>query len=275
MVIFGPNNFPFAFNAISGGDFAAAVAAGNPVIAKAHPSHPGTTLLLAEAAFEALQAARMPPATVQMVYHLAPEDGLRLVAHPLVGATAFTGSRAAGLRLKEAADRAGRPIYLEMSSLNPVFILPGALAERSEAVAGELFGSCTLGVGQFCTKPGLAVLVDDANGAGFVEQIKDLFAAAPAGVLLSEQGPKTLAAALGVLQGARRQDRRGSEPMGAAGYRIRTGLTRSLRRRLPGAARCPADGGLRPGGAAGACPRRNPDGGDRRAAGRQPDGQHL
>ena len=221
VVIFGPNNFPFAFNAISGGDFAAAVAAGNPVIAKAHPSHPGTTLLLAEAAFEALQAARMPPATVQMLYHLAPEDGLRLVAHPLIGATAFTGSRTAGLRLKEAADRAGRPIYLEMSSLNPVFILPGALAERSEAVAGELFGSCTLGVGQFCTKPGLAVLVDDANGAGFVEQTKHLFAAAPAGVLLSEQGPKTLAAALGVLQGhGAKIVARGSEPMGAAGFRF-------------------------------------------------------
>ncbi len=108
VVVIGPNNFPFAFNGVGGGDFAAALAAGNPVIAKAHPGHPGTTRLLAEAAWEALQGAGLPPAAVQLLYHFAPEDGLRLVSHPLVGAVAFTGSRAAGMMIKEAADRAGQ-----------------------------------------------------------------------------------------------------------------------------------------------------------------------
>lgn len=227
VVILGPNNFPFAFNAVSGGDFAAAVAAGNPVIAKAHPGHPGTTRLLAEAAFQALQASGMPLSAVQMIYHLEPEDGLRLVAHPLVGATAFTGSRAAGLRLKEAADRAGKPIYLEMSSLNPVFILPGALRERSAAVAAELFGSCTLGAGQFCTKPGLAVLLDDAQSAAFIRQAREIFAAAPAGVLLSQQGPQNMVATLAVLQehGAELLEG-GREPAGTTGYQFAPTLLR-------------------------------------------------
>src|SRR6185295_16070876 len=112
VVVFGPNNFPFAFNAVMGGDFAAALAAGNPVIAKAHPGQLSTSRLLAQAASDALQALELP-------------------AHPDLGASAFTGSRRAGLSLKAAADRAGRPIYLELSAINPVFILPGALRERS------------------------------------------------------------------------------------------------------------------------------------------------
>jgi alpha-ketoglutaric semialdehyde dehydrogenase len=112
VVVFGPNNFPLAFNSVSGGDFAAALAAGNPVIAKANPGHPGTTRLLAEFAFKAVIDAGLPEATVQLLYHLPPELGLELVSHPLVGATGFTGSRRAGLELKEAADRAGKPIYL-------------------------------------------------------------------------------------------------------------------------------------------------------------------
>ncbi|MBM3311938.1 MAG: aldehyde dehydrogenase family protein, partial [Candidatus Aminicenantes bacterium] len=127
VVVFGPSNFPLAFNAAGGGDAVAAIAAGNPVIAKGHPGHPATTRLFAEIALDCLAEAGLPRATVQLVHHLRPEDGLRLVAHPWVGATAFTGSRAAGLKLKEAADRAGKPIYLEMSSVNPVFVLPGAM----------------------------------------------------------------------------------------------------------------------------------------------------
>jgi len=126
VVVFGPNNFPFAFGSASGGDFAAAIAAGNPVIAKANTGHPGTTKLFAEAAFEAIQTTGMPPALVQLLYRVKPDVGYRLVSHPLIGATGFTGSRSAGLRLKEAADKAGKPIYLEMSSINPVFVLPGA-----------------------------------------------------------------------------------------------------------------------------------------------------
>ena len=127
VVVIGPNNFPFAFNGVAGGDMAAAIAAGNPVIAKAHPGHPHTSMLLAEAALEAIQATQMPPATVQMFFHTSPELGLRLVSDPDTAAVAFTGSRAAGLALKAAADQAGRPIYLELSSLNPIFVLAGAV----------------------------------------------------------------------------------------------------------------------------------------------------
>lgn len=184
VAVFGPNNFPFAFNAAGGGDFAAALAAGNPVIAKANPGSPGTTRIMAEAAAESLDRAGLPGASVQAVYHFSPEDGRRLVSHPLLGATGFTGGRTAGLALKEAADRAGKPIYLEMSSVNPVFILPGALRERGPDIAAELFASCTAGNGQFCTKPGLIVLIAGPESEGFLAALRAAFDAAPAGVLL-------------------------------------------------------------------------------------------
>ena len=130
MVVFGPNNFPFAFNSVAGGDFVAAIAAGNPVIGKANTGHPGTSRMLAELAVRRRARAGMPRAMVQLIYRTPPDVGFRLVSHPSVGATGFTGSKEAGLRLKEAADEAGKPIYLEMSSTNPVFVLPGALAAR-------------------------------------------------------------------------------------------------------------------------------------------------
>jgi len=184
VVVFGPNNFPLAFNAAGGGDAAAAIAAGNPVIAKGHPGHPSTTRLFAEIAAGCLAETDMPKATLQLVYHLNPEDGLSLVAHPWTGATAFTGSRAAGLKLKEAADRAGKPIYLEMSSVNPVFILPAAMRERGEQIAADLFASCSLGAGQFCTKPGLVIFVNDDAGRRFVEAARGLFEQPPSGYLV-------------------------------------------------------------------------------------------
>lgn len=189
VVIFGPNNFPFAYNALGGGDFASALAAGNPVIAKSHPGYPSTTRNMAEAAHEALGASGLPAAAVQLLYHFSPEDGMRLVSHPSVGASAFTGSRLSGMALKQAADRAGKPIYLEMSSANPVFILPGALAERPEEIARELFDSCSLAAGQMCTKPGLVVLIEDPESLIFYERVKKLFAGAEPGFLL---GPKVL-----------------------------------------------------------------------------------
>ena len=130
--VFGPNNFPFAFNSVAGGDFVAAIAAGNPVIAKANSSHPGTTRLLAEEAFAAVGEAGLPPAMVQLIYRTSHEDGERLVADPRTGATGYTGSRSAGLKLKAAADAGGKPIYLELSAVNPVVMLPGALAERGQ-----------------------------------------------------------------------------------------------------------------------------------------------
>ncbi len=129
--MFGPNNFPFAFGSVSGGDFAAAIAAGNPVIGKANSSHPGTTKIFAELALQAIKNTGMPIGLVQLIYRTGHEDGEKLVSDARVGATGYTGSRSAGLRLKSVADAAGKPIYLELSSVNPVVILPGALREES------------------------------------------------------------------------------------------------------------------------------------------------
>ena len=186
VIIFGPSNFPLAFNPVGGGDFAAAVAAGNPVIAKAHPGHPGTTKALAEIALDILKESPLPSATVQLLYDLMPEDGLKMAAHPLTAAIAFTGSRHSGLQLKKAADEAGKLIYLEMSSLNPIVLLPGSLEERPESIAQELFTSCTLGAGQFCTKPGLVILRQDPQSETFFELVLKLFSQAQAGLLLSQ-----------------------------------------------------------------------------------------
>lgn len=193
VVVFGPNNFPYAFNSVGGGDFASAIAAGNPVIAKANPAHAGTTKILAEAAFEAVKASGLPHAAVQLIYHIKPDVGLMLVSHPYIGATGFTGGRSSGLKLKEAADKAGKPIYLEMSSVNPVFILPGAISERSDDIAVELYGSCSLGSGQFCTNPGLVIIENNNEGKAFVNAAATLFGENKPGTLFSSAGLKNLA----------------------------------------------------------------------------------
>lgn len=165
----GPNNFPLAFNAVSGGDAAAAFATGHPVLAKGHPNHPATTELLARHCAAAVESEGLPPATIQVLYDLDPEDGLRVVGDARTAATAFTGSAGAGMRLKEAADAAGRPIYVEMGSLNPMVILESALRERD--LAPVVAGSVLLGGGQFCTKPGLVVAPEGSAGDRFVDAL--------------------------------------------------------------------------------------------------------
>lgn len=200
--VFGPNNFPFAFGSISGGDFAAAIAAGNPVIAKANTSHPGTTRILAEAAVQAARSTEMPIGTVQLLYRTSHADGERLVSDRRVAATGYTGSRQAGLKLKAAADAAGKPIYLELSSINPVVILPGALAERSDEIAGDFTTSCLMGTGQFCTNPGLLVLLQGDQTNSFLQNISARFQAAPAGTLLSKSVLSSLNETMQVLQNA-------------------------------------------------------------------------
>lgn len=199
VVVFGPNNFPFAFNSAAGGDFAAAVAAGNPVIAKGHSSHPGTTRILAEEAHLAATETGMPPGFVQLIYRTNHEDGKRLVAHPLIGASGYTGSRSAGTQLKEAADRVGKPIYLELSSINPIYILPNVLREKSAALVEQFVSSCLMGVGQFCTNPGLIVMKSGPETEEWIKQVAERFAAAPVGTLLGpsvqahlESGVRTL-----------------------------------------------------------------------------------
>ena len=202
VVVFGPNNFPYAFSGVAGGDFAAAVAAGNPVIAKAHPLHPGTGRLLAEAAVAALADSGLPSATVQMIYKIDHASGQRLVSDPRVGASAFTGSRAAGMALKQAADAAGKPIYLEMSSINPVVILPGALAERGSKIAADLSSSCLMGGGQFCTNAGFIMLFADERSDQFLDEVKNAFDAAQPPALLSDGVAKGLAESVKTLRAA-------------------------------------------------------------------------
>jgi alpha-ketoglutaric semialdehyde dehydrogenase len=192
VVVFGPNNFPFAFNGISGGDFAAAVAAGNPVIAKGHPSHPGTTRIFAEEALAAAKETEMPAGFVQLIYRTEHADGAKLVSHPLMGATGYTGGRHTGLTLKDAADKAGKPIYLELSSINPVVILPHALGERGDKIAEEFAVSCLMGVGQFCTNPGLVLLLQSTATDHFCDDVRQRFANAPVGTLLGEGVSKSL-----------------------------------------------------------------------------------
>jgi NADP-dependent aldehyde dehydrogenase len=199
VVVMGPNNFPFAFNSVAGGDFAAAIAARNPVIAKANPGHPGTTRLLAEIAFDAARRQGLPESIIQLIYRAPREIGLELAGHPLVGATAFTGSKEAGLALKAAADRAGRPIYLEMSSINPVVILEGALRERAAAVADEFFSSATAAAGQFCTNPGLVILPAGDLAERFAEVVRTKFEGAAPGILLGKGVRDGLGKAVAVL----------------------------------------------------------------------------
>jgi alpha-ketoglutaric semialdehyde dehydrogenase len=202
VAVFGPNNFPLAFNSASGGDFATAIASGCPVIAKANSSHPGTTRLLADEAFAAVQATGLPPATVQLLYRTSHADGERLVADLRIGATGYTGSRSAGLALKAAADRAGKLIYLELSSVNPVVILPGALAERLDDIAAQFTTSCLMGTGQFCTNPGLVILLTSPQTDKFVNLLVEKFRTAPAGTLLSGGVAKSLVHGIATLKNA-------------------------------------------------------------------------
>ncbi|RUL76795.1 aldehyde dehydrogenase family protein [Dyella choica] len=196
VLVYGPNNFPFAFNGIAGSDFASAIAARNPVIAKGHPSHPSTSKRLAQLAHEALLQAGLPPAAVQMLYRFDSQLGIAWAGDARLGAIGFTGSRWGGLALKAAADKAGVPMYAELSSINPVFLLPGALAECGVALAQEFFASCTMGSGQFCTNPGVLIVPRGEHGDAFVAAALQLFAEAEPKVLFSQGVQQGLAQAV-------------------------------------------------------------------------------
>jgi NADP-dependent aldehyde dehydrogenase len=165
VIVFGSSNFPLAFS-VAGGDTASALATGNPVVVKAHSGHPGTSELVAGAVAKAVAARNLAAGVFSMVHGSGKVIGVRLVTHPYARAVGFTGSRTAGRALFDAA--AARPdpipVFAEMSSLNPVFILPRALKEFSTKIAEGLRTSITVGVGQFCTKPGL---VFGLNGPDF------------------------------------------------------------------------------------------------------------
>src|SRR2546423_12071856 len=173
-VVFGASNFPLAFS-VAGGDTASALAAGNPVIVKGHPAHPGTSELVGHAIRQSVREQMVPEGTFSLLFDSGTQVGARLVQHPLVKAVGFTGSIAAGRALMNLASARPEPIpfYGEMGSTNPVFILPGAMSARGREIASQLHNSVTLGSGQFCTKPGM-VFVPKAEAPGdFLADLRD------------------------------------------------------------------------------------------------------
>lgn len=186
VVVFGASNFPLAFS-VAGGDTAAALAAGNPVITKAHPAHPGTCQRVGRVLAAAVQAAGLPEGTFTLLFDEGHAVGQALVQHPLVAAVAFTGSRAGGEALMRLAASRPHPIpvYAEMGSVNPVLILPGALKARASAIAAGLHASFTLGVGQFCTNPGVVLLEEGEEGDAFLADLAGKTAETAAGALLT------------------------------------------------------------------------------------------
>ncbi|HWG21482.1 MAG TPA: aldehyde dehydrogenase (NADP(+)) [Terracidiphilus sp.] len=175
VAVFGASNFPLAFS-VAGGDTASALAAGCPVIVKAHPAHPGTSELVAALLTEAVAAESLHPGVFTMLFDAGTEIGAALVQHPLVSAVAFTGSLHAGRALMDLAAARPHPIpcFTEMSSGNPVFVLPSALRKGPAELAKNLFSSFTLGAGQFCTKPGIVLVPDAPESQSFFDELKSL-----------------------------------------------------------------------------------------------------
>jgi NADP-dependent aldehyde dehydrogenase len=166
---FAASNFPFAFS-VAGGDTAAALAAGCPVIVKGHSAHPGTSEMVAQAIVEAVRQCDLPDGVFSLLNGNSHALGGALVAHPHIKAVGFTGSRRGGLALMKIASERPEPIpvYAEMSSINPVLLLPGALAARAGVLGAAFVGSMTMGVGQFCTNPGLLIALDSEGLDRFI-----------------------------------------------------------------------------------------------------------
>jgi alpha-ketoglutaric semialdehyde dehydrogenase len=186
VVVFSSSNFPFAFS-VAGGDTASALAAGCPVIVKAHQGHLGTSELVGMCIHEAARDCAAPEGVFSLLYGPGREVGIALVKHPTVAAVGFTGSRTGGRALMDAAAARPKPIpvYAEMGSINPVFFLPGALEKNAESLAAGLHASVTLAVGQFCTNPGLVFVPAGATAQTFCKKLEELMAATPPGFMLT------------------------------------------------------------------------------------------
>jgi NADP-dependent aldehyde dehydrogenase len=185
VIVFGSSNFPFAYS-VAGGDTASALATGNPVVVKAHERHPGTSEFVATAIRRAVEACRLPAGIFSMLHGFGKNVGIALVKHPSAKAVGFTGSRVAGRVLFDAAAARPEPVpvFAEMSSLNPVFILPGVLRERGAKIAEGLKNSVTLGVGQFCTKPGLIFGLQSTEFDRFQKTLAQLLENVPPATML-------------------------------------------------------------------------------------------
>ena len=184
--VFGASNFPLAFS-VAGGDTVSALAAGCPVIFKAHPAHPGVCELVGLAIQRAVKKSGMPEGTFSMVNGKSTEVGMALVRHPAITAIGFTGSYRGGKALFDEANKRPVPIpvYAEMGSTNPVFILPDALKVRKEKIAQDLAAAVTLGVGQFCTNPGLVFIQNSDDGSQFKDALSTSIKGISAGVMLT------------------------------------------------------------------------------------------
>ena len=185
VVVFGASNFPLAFS-VAGGDTASALAAGCPVIVKAHSAHPATSAIVGRAIVEAARKMNMPDGVFSLLFGDGTTTGIQLVKHPEVKAVGFTGSYKGGKALYDAAVARPEPIpvYAEMGSTNPVFILPEIMATKGAEIAAAYAGSVTLGVGQFCTNPGLLFYQPGKDGQ-FKPQLKAAFSKTAGGVMLA------------------------------------------------------------------------------------------
>ena len=188
VAVFGASNFPFAFS-VAGGDTASALAAGCPVIVKAHPGHPGTSELVGKVILAAARETGMPDGTFSLLFDDGIDVGVKLVQLPQVRAVGFTGSRGAGEALMRtaAARPVPIPVYAEMGSVNPVFVLPQAAVARAEQIATGLHGSFTLGVGQFCTNPGVVLVPNGEAGDALVAKLSELTRETPGQTMLNER----------------------------------------------------------------------------------------
>ena len=184
--IFGASNFPLAFS-VAGGDTASALAAGCTIVVKAHPAHPGTSELVGNAIIKAIEKIGMPEGTFNMVHGISNDVGMTIVKHPLIKAVGFTGSFRGGKALFDAAAQrpAPIPVYAEMGSTNPIFILPGALKDQKEEIAKGLMASVTMGVGQFCTNPGLVFLENSGLADSFNQLTAENFKESSSGTMLT------------------------------------------------------------------------------------------
>lgn len=184
--VFGASNFPLAFST-AGGDTASALAAGCPVVVKGHPAHAGTAEIVADAIRVAIEKTGMPSGTFGLVQGASQESGAALVKHPLIKAIGFTGSLRGGRALFDLAVSRPEPIpfYGELGSINPTFLLPAALSARGEEIAKGWAGSLTMGVGQFCTNPGLVVALDGPDLGGFLSTASDALSAVPGQTMLT------------------------------------------------------------------------------------------
>ena len=186
VAVFGASNFPLAFST-AGGDTASALAAGCPVVVKGHPAHPATGALVADAIGRAVAASGLPDGVFSHLVGPSNELGAALVADPRIAAVGFTGSRGGGLALMKIAQarEVPIPVYAEMSSINPVLLLPAALEARAAALGAAYVGSLTLGAGQFCTNPGLVLAIEGEGVDTFVQAATDAVLQADAQTMLT------------------------------------------------------------------------------------------